>query len=100
MLAPVTMQQQDGVNNPVGTGPFRFVEYAQGDHLTLAKNPNYCPSALPNVDQLQMPIFTDPQTMVTALESGSLDTALNIPLRDASRLQKDANFQVVLNKNS
>jgi peptide/nickel transport system substrate-binding protein len=28
ILDPVTMQQQDGVNNPVGTGPFKFVEFA------------------------------------------------------------------------
>jgi peptide/nickel transport system substrate-binding protein len=61
---------------------------------------NYWRSGLPYVDQLQMPIFTDPQTMVTALESGSLDTAVNVPLRDASRLQSDANYQVVLNENS
>ena len=41
---------------------------------------------LPYVHQLQMPIFTDPQTMVTALESGGLDAAVNVPLGDASRL--------------
>jgi peptide/nickel transport system substrate-binding protein len=100
MLDPVSMQQPEGANNPVGTGPFRFVEYAQGDHLTLARNPNYWRSGLPYIDQLKMSIFTDPQTMVTALESGGLDTAVNVPLRDASRLQKDANYQVILNQNS
>ncbi|MBV9582326.1 MAG: ABC transporter substrate-binding protein, partial [Chloroflexi bacterium] len=100
MLDPVTMQQPDGVNNPVGTGPFRFVEYAQGDHLTLAKNPNYWRSGLPYLDQLQMPIFTDPQTMVTSLESGSLDAAVNVALRDAARLQNDDHYQVIVNKNS
>jgi len=101
MLDPATMQQPDGVNNPVGTGPFKFVEFAQGDHLTLAKNPSYWRAGLPYVDQLQMPIFSDPQTMVTSLESGGLEAAVNVALRDAARLhQQDSNYQVVLNKNS
>jgi len=77
ILDPVTMQQPDGVNHPVGTGPFKFVEFAQGDHLTLAKNPNYWRSGLPYVDTLQMPIYADPQTQSTALEGGSL-----VKLRD------------------
>jgi peptide/nickel transport system substrate-binding protein len=100
ILDPVTMQQPDGVNHPVGTGPFKFVEFAQGDHLTLAKNPNYWRSGLPYVDTLQMPIYADPQTQSTALEGGSLDAAVNISLRDASRLQTTSGYQVILNKNS
>ena len=100
ILDPVTMQQPDGVNNPVGTGPFKFVEFAQGDHLTLAKNPNYWRSGLPHVDTLQMPIYADPQTQVTALEGGSIDTAVNVSLRDAARLQTTSGYQVLLNKNS
>lgn len=100
ILDPVTMQQQDGVNNPVGTGPFKFVEFAQGDHLTLAKNANYWRSGLPYLDTLQMQIYSDPQSQATALEGGSLDAAVNISLRDASRLQTTSGYQVILNKNS
>jgi peptide/nickel transport system substrate-binding protein len=100
ILDPVTMQQPDGVNKPVGTGPFKFVEFVQGDHLTLARNPNYWRSGLPYLDQLQMPILSDPQTLMTSLEGGTLDAAINAPLRDAARLQKDPKYQVILNKNS
>jgi peptide/nickel transport system substrate-binding protein len=100
MLDPVTMQQPDGVSKPIGTGPFKFVEYLQGDHLTLTKNPNYWRSGLPYVDQLHMPIFSDPQTMMASLEGGALDTAVNAPLRDAARLQNDPKYRVILNKNS
>src|SRR5438552_8942060 len=99
MLDPVTMQQTDCVNTPVGTGPFKFVEFAQGDHLTLAKNPNYWRSGLPYVDTLQMQVYADPQTQATSLEGGSLDAAVNILLRDASRLQTTSGYQVILNKN-
>lgn len=100
ILDPVSMQQPDGVNHPVGTGPFKFVEFAQGDHLTLARNAQYWRSGLPYVDQLHMPIFTDPQTMLTAFESGGLDAAVNVPLRDAARLRNDKSYQLIVNQNS
>ncbi len=100
MLDPETMQQPDGVSRPVGTGPFNFVEYATGDHLTLARNPNYWRPDVPFTDGIQMRIFADPQNLVSALESGALDVGVNPPLNDAVRLRVDPKFRLVLNENS
>ncbi len=98
ILDPVTMQSPDGVNKPVGTGPFTFVDYAQGDHLTLKKNPNYWRTGLPHLDQLHFGIFSDPQAMVAQLEGGALDAANQPPLRDAVRLRSDPHYQAVFNQ--
>ncbi len=38
---PVSMGSPNANTTAVGTGPFQFVEWVQGDHLTLKKNPNY-----------------------------------------------------------
>src|SRR5579871_1454039 len=38
ILDPTVPPEQ---NKPSGTGPFTFVEWVQGDHFTLQKNPNY-----------------------------------------------------------
>jgi peptide/nickel transport system substrate-binding protein len=100
MLDPVTMQQPDGVTKPVGTGPFKFVEFSQGDHLTLTRNANYWRSGLPYVDTLHMPIYSDPQTQVSALEGGAIDAAVNINVRDAARLRNDPKYQLILNRNA
>jgi peptide/nickel transport system substrate-binding protein len=91
---------QYGAGKPVGTGPFTFVEYVQGDHLTLRKNPHYWDSAKPYLDELQFRIFTYAQAMVTEFESGTLDLALQPTLNDWVRTQKDARAQALINQNS
>ena len=87
-------------NQPVGTGPFTFVEWVQGDHITLKKNPNYWQSGKPYLDGIRVRIFTDPQSMAAELEGGGLDVAILPLLRDAVRLGKDPNYQIVYNQNS
>jgi ABC-type transport system substrate-binding protein len=47
-------------NKPAGTGPFTFVEWVQGDHFTLKKNPNYWQSGKPYLDGVEIKIFADP----------------------------------------
>jgi peptide/nickel transport system substrate-binding protein len=99
IMDPVSFEQF-GVTKPVGTGPFTFVEYVQGDHLTLQKNPTYWNSGKPYLDQLVTRIFTDPQAMITEFESGSLDIAIQPALVDWARVQKAGTQQMLLNPNS
>jgi peptide/nickel transport system substrate-binding protein len=99
MLDSVTFEQS-GANAPVGTGPFQFVEWVQGDHLTLRRHPRYWDSAKPYLDQLEFKIFNDPQAMVTQYEAGTLDLAIQPLLTDWVRLQKAGKDQVLLNSNS
>jgi peptide/nickel transport system substrate-binding protein len=99
IIDPVAFEQQ-GVTKPVGTGPFTFVEYVQGDHLTLRKNPNYWDKGKPFLDELRFRIFTDPQSMMTEFEGGALDLALQPTLNDWVRVQKDGRAQALINQNS
>jgi peptide/nickel transport system substrate-binding protein len=92
--------QQFGASKPVGTGPFTFVEYVQGDHLTLRKNANYWDKGKPYLDELNFRIFNDPQAMLTEFEAGTLDLALQPTLNDWVRTQKEAKAQALINQNS
>src|SRR5438094_3007410 len=44
-----TMEGPNAKTASVGTGPFKFVEWVQGDHLTFARNPNYWRTGRPYV---------------------------------------------------
>jgi peptide/nickel transport system substrate-binding protein len=97
IVDPITFQA-NGVSKPTGTGPFIFADYAQGDHLRLVRNPNYWRSDRPYLDELVVSIRADPQAAVTQLESGALDmVGWGLPISDTVRLQKDPNFQVLVN---
>ncbi len=87
-------------NKPAGTGPFTFVEWVQGDHFTLKKNPNYWQSGKPYLDGVEVKIFSDPQSMASQLEGGGIDLAIQPLIRDAVRLAKDPKYQVLYNQNS
>src|ERR671932_430289 len=91
IIDPVTFESA-GPSKPTGTGPFTFAEYVQGDHFTLKKNPNYWQTGKPYLDGIEIKIFSDPQSMITALEAGALDLVLAPPIRDVARLSRDPRF--------
>jgi peptide/nickel transport system substrate-binding protein len=92
-----TLEGPDAKNTAVGTGPFVFKEWVPGDHITLAKNPNYWQTGKPYLDGIQIPILRDQQAMVTQLEAGALDIARLPTLSDFNRLKKDPTYQALQN---
>lgn len=83
----------------IGTGPFAWSEYAQGDHITLTRNSNYWQSGKPYLEQIRVQMTGDPQAAVIQLESNALDL-YSPPTRDAARLAKDPNYALIVNPNS
>jgi peptide/nickel transport system substrate-binding protein len=83
-----------------GTGPFKFVEYVQGDHIRWQKNANYWQSGRPYLDEVLISFISDAQSMVVGFESGAQDAMDAPPSRDAVRLRQDSRYQVLVNSNS
>jgi peptide/nickel transport system substrate-binding protein len=79
------------------TGPFKFVEYSQGQYIRWAKNPNYWQSGKPYLDEVMINFIGDSQSMVVRFESGGLDVIDTPPLRDAVRLKEDNRYHVMVN---
>src|SRR5437763_2863010 len=78
----VTAAQQR--TNPVGTGPFKFVELKQNESLKLVKNPDYWKKGLPYLDGIEYTIITNRSTAILGFVAGKFDitfpTEVSIPL--------------------
>jgi peptide/nickel transport system substrate-binding protein len=68
----ITNPQQFANPNPVGSGPFKFVERKTGEYILLEKNTKYFKGA-PKVDKLLLKIIPSLDSQVLALKSGELD---------------------------
>ena len=70
----MTKPPEEFINNPVGTGPFKFVEHARGDHLTVAAYDGFY-LGRPKLDQVIYKIIPDVNTTVAQVRTGELDIA-------------------------
>lgn len=55
-------------NAPVGSGPYKFVEFKPGEHIILEKNPNFFIKGRPHFDRVIFRIFKDSNALLLALE--------------------------------
>lgn len=93
-----TIDQMKEGKQFVGTGPFRFKEWAPGDHVSVVRNPDYWQPGKPYLDQIEVKVLPDAQSALVSLESGATDFMLGVEGRDAQRLKKDAKYQVVFSE--
>jgi len=81
---------------PVGTGPFKFVEWVRGDHITLAKFEEYHRKGLPYLDKVTFKFIGDPSAQIASLKAGDIDViAYDVSPENASLLEKDPRFKVL-----
>jgi ABC-type transport system substrate-binding protein len=62
---------------PIGTGPWKFVEWRHDDYLRFAKNPDYFDGA-PKDDSLMARIIPEMSTATAEFEAGNVDV-LTVP---------------------
>ena len=84
----------DGFNlKPIGTGPYKFVEWVKDDHLTLVRNDEYW-GAKPTIKEIVWKPIPDAATRVAALETGQSDLIVHLPPTEAQRLAGHKDLQV------
>jgi peptide/nickel transport system substrate-binding protein len=81
---PCHVSPGDMRTKPVGTGPFKFVEFKANESIKLVKNPDYWKKGLPYLDGIEFTIITNRSTAILAFVAGKFDmafpTEVSIPL--------------------
>jgi len=81
---------------PVGTGPFSFAEWVQGDHVRLTRNPDYWGEA-PALAEATFKFISDPNAAFAAMMAGDVDAFPNFPAPETlSQFEADPRFSVIV----
>src|SRR5215216_2963010 len=59
--------------HPIGTGPFKFVEYKSNEHIKVAKNPDYWKKGRPYLDAIEYQIVPNRSTAILGFVAGNYD---------------------------
>ena len=94
MVAPESIAQ--AATNPVGTGPFAFSRWVQGDRVELVRNPDYWgePVALASAT---FRFISDPNAAFAAMMAGDVDAFPNFPAPETlGQFAADPRFRVIV----
>ncbi len=85
--------------SPVGTGPFKFVEWKEGDFILLERYADYwdkdaAGGKLPYLDKVLFKFIIEPSTLVAALKTGEVDGINNVAPQFVADLRKDPKLNV------
>jgi peptide/nickel transport system substrate-binding protein len=99
---PCHVSARDMRAHPIGTGPFKFVEFKPNDYIRLARNPEYWKPGRPYLDGIEYTIIANPATWDLAFVAGKLDFVFaTIPLlKDLKSQVPQAVCDVVMDNNS
>ena len=77
--------------HPIGTGPFKFVEYKPNEHIKVVKNPDYWKKGRPYLDAIEYRIVPNVSTAILGFVAGQFDVTW--PFSVTPALLKDVNSQ-------
>lgn len=82
--------------DPIGTGPYKFVEWVKGDHVTLAANPDYWGNK-PEIQTAVIKFISDPTAALASVLSGDVDYYGGFPAPETlGQIKADPRFQVIV----
>ena len=90
-VVPKNYMEKVGIDEfrkkPIGSGPYQVVEYELNSRIVLERFDKYWgPKA--KIKRVIYQIIKDPSARVAAVESGKADLVINVPVREATRLNK------------
>lgn len=105
---PLSVQSKkaydDGVEEPyyIGTGPYKFDEWVEGEYCRLVKVDDYWGNEIPEGENLAPGVaetiefrpYIEASSRVMALQAGEIDVCVNPPINELQYLEEDENVTV------
>jgi peptide/nickel transport system substrate-binding protein len=81
-IYPCHVAPRDMRSHPIGTGPFKFVEFKPNESIKVTRNPDYWKSGQPYLDGIEYTIIPNVSTRILAFVTGKFDMipGVTIPL--------------------
>ncbi|HSQ81627.1 MAG TPA: glutathione ABC transporter substrate-binding protein GsiB [Casimicrobiaceae bacterium] len=98
MISPAALQKwgSKGIAfHPVGTGPFKFVEWKQPDYLKVARFDGYWRKGYPKVDSITWRSVVDNNSRAALMQTGEAQFTFPVPYELAGVLQAKPGIEVV-----
>ncbi|CAG9174640.1 Glutathione-binding protein GsiB [Cupriavidus laharis] len=93
VAATLTQAEFDSGKAMIGTGPFKFVRFARGQEIVMARNPDYW-GPKPEWDRAIFRIITDNGARTSALLAGDVDVIESVPAADVAKLKQNPKFRI------
>ncbi len=96
VFATGDIRSHPNANNPIGTGPFKFVEWRRGELVRLDRNPDYWRQGQPYLDRIVVRFIPDSATRTALMEKGDVHVAGfgAVPYNDVKRLAANPAIEV------
>ncbi len=82
--------------HPIGTGPFRFVQWVKGDRVEIERNPDYWGTPA-RLSRATFRFISDPNAAFAAVMAGDVDAFPNFPAPETlEQFKADPRFRVIV----
>ncbi len=86
----------EGLEHPIGTGPYMVSEWKRGESITFVKNPNYWGEAPLAAETLVFRWSTESAARLLELQAGTIDGFDNVGPDDFATIEADPTLQIAL----
>ena len=97
IISPASYEQNGAEwaeSNPVGTGPFKFVEWKRDERIVFERFDGYWQEGKPYLDRVEFEIITDPMVMKAAFQQGEVDAIIELTETVAKELENVADYRI------
>jgi peptide/nickel transport system substrate-binding protein len=95
ILPEAYVESGDDFNMPIGSGPYKFVEWVSGDKVTLEKNADYYDGDnMGQMNEIVFKVIPEGTSRTIALETGEVDVVFELPSNDVSKVEEAGDLEM------